>query len=435
MSKIPSDPNPDSTLALLSQGYTYISTRCERYGSDLFKTRLMLSPAICMLGEEAARIFYEPDRFTRQRAMPPTALMLLQDKGSVQLLDGERHRPRKRMFMSLMTPASIQALVDRAADEWRSQFRNSQRMDEVAILPQAQEVIFRAVSQWAGIPLTDSDARRWTGAFAAMVDGAGSIGPRNWRGLLLRARAERWVRSIVQDVRDGKRDSPEGSALHAVCFFRGPDGEALDTKVAAVELINVLRPTVAVAWYVTFAALALHRYPDCKRTLENGDEGDLERFVQEVRRFYPMFPAVGGRVRKPFDWRGHHFTEGTWVILDLYGTNHDPRIWTDPGEFRPGRFRDWNGSPFNFIPQGAGGFENGHRCPGERITIELLKSAVRLLAAEVHYDVPDQDLSIDLSRMPARPKSGFVIRNARPAAVRISPELADRGAERRSLSG
>src|SRR5688572_25347960 len=136
MAQIPSDPNPDSTLALLSQGYTYIPARCRRFRSDLFRTRLMLYPAICMLGEEAARIFYEPDRFTRRRAMPPTALMLLQDKGSVQLLDGEPHRWRKRMFMSLMTPASIQELVDLAAGQWRAHMGKWQRMDEVALLPE-----------------------------------------------------------------------------------------------------------------------------------------------------------------------------------------------------------------------------------------------------------------------------------------------------------
>jgi fatty-acid peroxygenase len=107
------------------------------------------------------------------------------------------------------------------------------------------------------------------------------------------------------------------------------------------------------------------------------------------------------------------------VILDLYGTNHDPRSWEEPGTFRPDRFRDWNGSPFNLIPQGAGDFQNGHRCPGEWITIELLKSAVRLLTTEVSYDVPEQDLSIDLTRMPAEPKSRFVIRNVRPATPNL----------------
>jgi fatty-acid peroxygenase len=42
-----------------------------------------------------------------------------------------------------------------------------------------------------------------------------------------------------------------------------------------------------------------------------------------------------------------------------------------------------------------------------------MKRAVRLLATEMQYDVPEQDLRIDLSRMPAIPKSRFVIRNVR----------------------
>jgi len=424
MSNLPSDPNPDSTVALLSQGYTYISRRCRHFRSDVFKTRLMFYPAVCMLGEEAARIFYEPDRFTRKRAMPPTALMLLQGLGSVQVMDGEAHRWRKRMFMSIMTPTNIRELDDLTADQWRAHIEKWQGMDEVRLLPEAQDILFRAVARWAGVPLSDQDARQWTRAFAAMVDGAGAIGPRNWRGMLLRARAERWVRSIIEDVRAGTLKVSEACALHVIAWHRDQTGKLLDSRVAAVELINILRPTVAIAWYVTFAALALHQYPECRQALAAGDDGDLERFVQEVRRFYPFFPTVGGRVQRPFDWRGHHFAKGAWVLLDIYGTNHDPRIWGDPQVFRPDRFRHWNGSPSSLIPQGGGDFDHGHRCAGEWITIALMKTAVRMLTAGMRYDVPKQDLYIDLSRMPARPESRFVIRNVRRAAepvVRPSP--------------
>jgi hypothetical protein len=52
--------------------------------------RLMLQKAICTIGEEAARMFYQPDRFTRKHAMAITGLMLLQDKGSAHVLDAPR---------------------------------------------------------------------------------------------------------------------------------------------------------------------------------------------------------------------------------------------------------------------------------------------------------------------------------------------------------
>jgi fatty-acid peroxygenase len=402
----------DSTLALLREGYAFIPNRCRRHGTDAFETRLMLRKAICMMGEEAAEVFYEPDRFTRKGALPQTTLRLLQDQGSAQVMDGEAHRHRKRMFMSLMSPESIRELADATDDRWRAQIGKWEGMDRVVLHDEAQEILCRAVCEWAGVPLAESEARQRAREFAAMIDGAGAVGPRNWRGQLLRARTERWIQDIIEKVRTRELEVPEGSAAHVIAWHRDLHGELLDTEVAAVELINVLRPTVAVAWFVTFSALALHKHPECRQRLQSGDDY-LELFVQEVRRFYPFFPFVGGRVRNEFDWRGRHFAKGTWVLLDLYGTDHDTRIWEDPEVFRPERFRQWDGSAFNFIPQGGADHYVNHRCAGEWITIELMKRAVRLLTESMHYEVPEQNLRIDLSRMPTIPKSRFVITNVR----------------------
>ncbi len=406
----------DNTLSLLSEGYEFIPKRCRRYDSDIFETRLMLTKAVCMMGEEAAEVFYEPGRFTRKGALPQTTLRLLQDKGSAQVMDGEAHRWRKRMFMSLMTPAGIRRLADAIDDRWRTRIGEWKGMGEVVLFHEVEEILCRAACEWAEVPLAESESRQRTREFSAMIEGAGSVGPRNWRGQLLRARTERWIRGVIEEVRAGELEVPKGSAAHVVSWHRDLNGELLDTDVAAVELINVLRPVVAVARYMVFAALALHEHLECRQKLR-ADDDYLEMFVQEVRRFYPFFPFVGGRVSNEFDWRGRHFARGTWVLLDLYGTNHDARVWEQPKEFRPERFREWDGSAFSFVPQGGGDHYRDHRCPGEWITIELMKRAVRLLTESMSYDVvPKQDLWIDLSRMPAIPKSRFVI-----AGVRRTP--------------
>ncbi len=410
MPHIPRDVTLDSSLALLSEGYRFISNRCRRLNSDVFETRLMLTPAVCVLGEDAARMFYEPGRFTRRGALPITALTLLQDRGSVAMMDEEVHRHRKQMFMSLMTPESIQRLVDLMAGRWRAYIRRWEGMNEVVLHREVQGILCQAVCEWAGVPLPESEVRWRTREFASMIEGAGAVGPRNWWGQLLRARTEDWIQRVIKQVRSGEIRVPEGSAAHVVAWHRDLNGELLEPEVAAVELINLLRPTVAVARFITFAALALHEHPEARRRLRDGDEAYLDWFVQEVRRFYPFFPVVGGRARTGFEWRGHHFGKGTWVLLDLYGTNHDPRIWGDPDAFRPERFGAWDGSPFSFIPQGGGDHYANHRCAGEWITIELVKKAVRLLTTAMRYEVPEQDLSINLSRMPAIPKSRFVIR-------------------------
>ena len=206
---------------------------------------------------------------------------------------------------------------------------------------------------------------------------------------------------------------PVASPLNVVARFRGRDGRLLDTEVATVELLNLLRPTVAVARYVTFTALALHKHPDARARIDSGADGSVEAFVQEVRRFYPFFPFVGGIARNAFDWRGHRFAPGTWFLLDLYGTDRDPRIWGDPDAFRPERFMQWKEDPYNFIPQGGGDHYHNHRCAGEWITISLMKCALCLLLDTMHYEVPRQDLRVSLSHMPAIPASRFRIREVR----------------------
>jgi fatty-acid peroxygenase len=124
-------------------------------------------------------------------------------------------------------------------------------------------------------------------------------------------------------------------------------------------------------------------------------------------------------VRRDFEWQGYRFPQGRRVLLDLYGTNHDARSWETPETFRPERFVDWDRGPFNFVPQGGGDHHMHHRCPGEWITIELMKQASEVLSRSIRYDVPEQDLRIDYSRLPALPRSRFIIKNVGQTSTRI----------------
>jgi fatty-acid peroxygenase len=216
MAPIPRDHQLDSTLALLSDGYTFISRRCRRYDSDLFETRLMLQKVICMMGEEAASVFYHANRFTRIGAMPKTALRLLQDTGSVALLDGKDHRWRKQMFMSLMTPGGIQQLSKMAAEQWHAAMSKWETQDRVVLLPEVQEILYRAVCMWTGVPLDDSEVKQRTREIDAMIDGSGAFGPRNWRGTLLWVRTERWLQKIIKPSSGEAITLPK---IHGFCLI------------------------------------------------------------------------------------------------------------------------------------------------------------------------------------------------------------------------
>ncbi|MCZ2827004.1 MULTISPECIES: cytochrome P450 [unclassified Modestobacter] len=407
---------PDSSLALLREGYTFISTRCDRLGADAFRTRLLLQPAVCLRGAEAAELFYSGARFDRTDAFPPSVGHLLQDLGSVQTLEGDAHRHRKDMFLTVLQGTGSDAVTDALAEEWRRAVPRWQRAGRVVLHPAVNEVLTRAATRWAGVPMSERDVRLRTRELAAMVDQAGTVGPRNWWAHALRNRSERWARGLVTRVRSGDLEVPAGSALAVIAGHRDTDGALLTVPAAGVELLNVLRPIVAVSRYVVFAALALLQHPHWQQTFAAGDEADLMCFVDEVRRLYPFFPLIAGRVRRPFSWQGYDFPVGQRVLLDLYGTDHDGRLWPEPEVFRPERFRDWVGDPYTLIPQGAGDYRDDHRCPGEPMTRLLMAEAVRLLTRSMRYDVGVQDLSVSLSRLPALPRSGFIVHGVQPVA-------------------
>lgn len=416
---VPRDNSLDSSLTLLRDGYRFAQKRRQHHRSDIFTLRLMLQPAVCIGGEEAVRVFYDSGLFERRNALPPRIRKTLTGEAGVQTLDDAAHRHRKAMFMSLMGQASIERLTDLMAQHWRAALRRWARQRSVTLFTEVQDIFCRAACAWTGIPLQEEDVRRRAADMGAMVDGFGAVGLRHWRGRRARQRSEDWIAGIVDAVRQQKpHEADAAGALYRIAWHREPDGQLLDRRVAAVELLNLIRPIVAIASYVVFAALALHRFPEAARRLESESDEYLEYFAHEVRRFYPFTPLVGARVRSEFDWRGHRFIPGTLVILDVYGTNRDAKLWDDPEAFRPDRFRHWSGSAFDFIPQGGGDHHTGHRCAGERITIEAMKLALTFLTRFMAYDVPPQDLGYSLRRIPTGPRSGFVISRIRLPAGR-----------------
>lgn len=108
-----------------------------------------------------------------------------------------------------------------------------------------------------------------------MVDAFGGAGPRLWRG---------------------RRRGRELSALQVMAELRGAGGKLLPARAAAVELINVVRPTVAIPWYIAFVALALHEHPEARHRLAHEPVGEVlgNTPICSCRRF-----AASIRLRRP----------------------------------------------------------------------------------------------------------------------------------------
>lgn len=421
---VPQEPSLDSSLALLRDPYRWIGRRADAHGRDAFVARILGERTVLMRGPDAAAAFYDPRLVTRRGGEPHIVLSVLQGHGSVSVLDEDEHRRRKAMHLSLMTPERLQELATISRTEWgRAIDRWREASAPVALDVEVREVLARTFCSWAGVPLSEASARTRSLDLAAMFEGAGAPA-RFPRAVLGRLRCERWALALVAAVRAGRLHPPADRALAVIARYRDGDDALLPAPVAVSELLNLLRPGVAVGRFITYAAAALQARPEYAQELRTAIERDeidpwsmgsghldgphdaLWRFVQEVRRTAPFFPAMFGRALHEFAVDGVPVQPGERVILDLFGTSRDPRSWSDPEAFRPERFAGWEGDPVAMVPQGGGDHAFGHRCAGEWATIALMRAAVGVLVTLPH-ELPAQDLGAPWSRIPTRPRSGY----------------------------
>jgi fatty-acid peroxygenase len=402
-------PHLDNSLRMLAQGYAWLPDKRRAQQRRTVATRLMGRRAVGLEGPAGTRFFYDESHVRRAGALPEPVSGTLFGKGGVHHLDEHAHRVRKAMFVALLMGDDVGPLVERATAAWDDAATAWSKRPEIVLSEESATVLTSAVSRWAGIPVADDEVPSVARDLTAMVDGFATGGPRHWRARRARGRREAWLARLVEDVREGRATVPEGSAVDVVARHRDADGELLEPRIAAVELINVIRPTVAISWFLAFSAHALIRWPEHRDRLASGDQAFALAFADEVRRFYPFAPFVGGRAPREVEWDGERIPEGAMVLLDIFGQNHDPRLWEDPYTFSPERFLGAGIDAFELIPQGGGDPRTGHRCPGEQITVAVL-SALAVRLARLRFDVPAQDLSISLRRIPARPASGVVLR-------------------------
>ncbi|WP_433261656.1 cytochrome P450 [Micromonospora vinacea] len=402
-------PHLDDTLAAMLNGYAWLPGLLRRGGGYAVQTRVLGQRALALRGPDAVRFFYDERHVCRHTAIPEPVQGTLFGHRAVHTLDGGDHRHRKALFLSLLTdPRRVAALVDQVGAAWNDAIATSGDGRPVVLFDVASHAITKGVCGWAGIPLGDAAVGPVARDLTALVDGFATLGPRHWRARRARGRREDWLAGLVQQVRAGAVTASAGSALEAVAGHRHRDGQLVDPKLAAVELLNIIRPTVAVSWFVAFTAHALHRWPEHRDHLRTGDSGYAVAFAHEVRRFYPFAPFVGGRAVTDLTWQGQHVPAGSLVLLDIYGQNHDPALWPDPYRFDPRRFVGRTPDPYELIPQGGADPGTGHRCPGEDVTVALLAAFAGWLA-RLDYTVPEQDLTISLRRIPTLPRSRFVV--------------------------
>lgn len=395
----------------LDEGYLLLSELRKEADAPVVKARLLNKEVIAVYGKEAARAFYDPANFKRKGAMPKVVLKTLFGEEGVQTLDDEEHNQRKKVFMDLMTPKRMEdyhRIVDRTLTEKMEHLQG-----ELELFDVAKDVLFRSICEWSGIDLTKMNEREINQLAEyqiSMISSAVTNPITHIEGIENRKKSEKWAQSLIEDARINPVAGKENVALYAFANAKDTQGNLLPIDVAAVELLNIIRPTVALTVWIALMGHALFSRPDIYQRLHTEFDELQDSFIQEMRRYYPFFPMIPAFAKKDVTIDGYLIPEDSWVVLDLYGTNHDERSIETPEVFRISRYVGKEkhisyDEEYEMIAQGGGKFEAMHRCAGEWITLHALRVFSDQLVNKYEFSVPEQDWTIPMNQFPTYPNS------------------------------
>jgi len=401
---IPKGEGLGSTFAWLNEGYLFLSNRMNQSNSDIVELKLLGKKFITMRGSEAAELFYDPSRFIRHGVIPQNIADIIIGKNTVFHLDDEQHHFRKKLYMNVMNEEQMKKLDHISRLQWNVAIERWKQTKEITLLDELEKLFTIIVCNWVGIPLYARNVDVRTNDIRAMLSAFSNKGTKYFQGNQAKKRARRWMSYIIRQVRTGWLHADEDTPLYQIAWHENSNGKLLSIPIVADELLNIIRPFVAIARYVCFGQLAIMQKPGTKQRLK-GDSQYMESFIHEVRRFYPAVPFVAAKARESFIWKEIYFPKNRLVLLDLYGSNHHPHTWNEPEKFLPDRFQYLDDKKKSqLIPQGALDMVYGHRCVGEAITIQMMKTSLEYLI-QLDYEVPEQDLKYSLSQIPSHPNS------------------------------
>src|SRR5699024_9098862 len=161
-----------------------------------------------------------------------------------------------RAFLDLMSDTAMQRLGDMFDEHWDQAVRGLPTHKHVVLHQMAREVLTRTACQWSGIDLDDADIPRLSKELGMMVSRAGQFGPGNWYAQWRRRGTEQWATKLLGQVRAGERKPPQATELEVFAHYRDSNDERVSPAIAAVEVVKIMRTTLACARTIAFDAQA-----------------------------------------------------------------------------------------------------------------------------------------------------------------------------------
>ena len=399
--QIPKDLSWDNRIQLMLEGYLFVQNRCNRLDTDVFQTKLNGKNVICMNGKEAAEIFFDEEKFEPLNNIPQLPNKNTNEKMTINSLDDQMCEQLCNELLSSTRISELNSLYFTRLEEQAKYWSNQ---EQIIVFDEIKKLITRVACHWAGIPIKDEELSERANDLYALVDPFESAGLKQRDNKRIQNRVESWIQEVFVQVWKEEIHPEPNATITQISNFQQNE-KLLSVTLATNLLIQILKMIVLNANFITFEVLATIQHQEYKRKLYDIDQYD-DWFIQEVRRYFPFEPFIGAKVRKEFTWEGYRFAEGSLVLLDMYGTNHDPRIWYNPDLFWPERFKD-----SEMLPYVRKNHNAYWKMLSEKVSRELMKTTLYFLTNHINFEVVDQDFDFSLRKIPTMLKTGLILKN------------------------
>ncbi|KAJ9170155.1 hypothetical protein P3X46_018283 [Hevea brasiliensis] len=147
----------------------------------------------------------------------------------------------------------------------------------------------------------------------------------------------------------------------------------------------------------------------------------LQAIVKETLRLYPPAFIPGPRqFTEDCTIGGYHVPKNTWLMVNVWKIQRDPRVWPEPTEFKPERFLtthknfDVRGRNFELLPFGGG----RRACPAASYGLHIILLTLVTLLQAFEISTPTDAAIIDMT-----PGIGLTNMKTTPLEVVVSPRL------------
>jgi cytochrome P450 len=251
------------------------------------------------------------------------------------------------------------------------------------------------------------------------------------RFLRHRAEADELIYALIGNNRDTPADP--GDVLAMILAARNSDGSPVSRRQARDHIMSIIlagHETTAsqLAWAFQLLAHNPTVQAGLRAEIDRGDSEDyLTATIQEVMRHRPVFLfTIPRAVIKPVEIGEWTYRPPARLLGCIYLLHHDPRIYLEPGSFRPERFLDAPPPAHLWLPWGGG----RRRCPGLHLAMLEMKTVLRtalsvatVLPAGKHMERPRWRSVIVTPHAGAR----VVLRPRRQSAARTKTKVAKDG--------